>query len=199
MSEVVAYHVVFCTHGFWLPNDPRGSKSIEVRAEALRRFGPATSTSARQSVAALPHDKSMRQAAKQTLVYPEVVFDGHQALAIARGFAKMVAKSKYLVHACSILPSHIHLVIRRHSYSIEQVVRLLRQAGTRHLLSEGRHPFADERSLRGRLPSVWAQDFWKVFLFTADDIRRSVLYLERNPERDGKRPQHWSFVTPFTD
>src|SRR5438309_1500358 len=100
MAEVIAYHVVCCTHGFWLPNDPRGSKSIEVRARNLRVFGPATPTSETRSVARIPHDKEIRRAAKRALVYPEVFLNGHQAASIGRGFAEMVAKSKYVIYAC---------------------------------------------------------------------------------------------------
>ena len=47
------------------------------------------------------------------------------------------------------------------------------------------------------LPSVWAQDFWKVFLYTEEDIRARIRYVEENPLKEGKRRQRWSFVTPF--
>jgi hypothetical protein len=197
MATVLAYHAIFCTHGFWLPNDPRGSQSTEVRADNLRPFGPATKTDERHSVAAAPHDLTARRRAKELLVYPEVVFDGYQALSVARGFAAATAKSGYVIHACSILPCHVHLVIRRHRYAIEQVGRLLRQSATGHLLRDGRHPFAGQRTAAGRLPSVWAQDFWKVFLFDEAAIRRANCYVEDNPVREGKRPQRWSFVTPL--
>jgi len=137
----------------------------------------------------------VRRSAKAAMAYPEVVLNGHQALNVGRGFAGMVAKSQYVVHACSILPEHTHMVIVRHSYSIEQVVRLLRQAATTQLLKDGRHPFV--RGADGRLPSVWAQDFWKVFLFTEDDIAREIDYVEQNPVKEGKPRQTWPFVTPF--
>jgi REP element-mobilizing transposase RayT len=148
MAEVLAYHVIFCTHGFWLPNDPRGSQSTVVRASSLKAFGPATPTGERDSVAHRPHDVTKRHHAKQELVYPEVIFDGHQALSVAHGFAVMTAKSGYAIHACAILPSHVHLVVARHRYPIEQVVRLLRQEATRQLLADGRHPFAAQRHRR---------------------------------------------------
>lgn len=194
MARVIAYHVVLCTHGFWLPNDPRESYSTEVRSESLRRFGPATTTSSRRSVAGQKHDFQVRRIAKTALKYPEVVLNGVQARSIAVGFGEQVAKCGYRIYACSILPEHAHLVVGRHSYPIEQVVRLLRQSATERLLSDGLHPF--ERDTSGRLPSVWAQDFWKVFLFKDDDIRRAVRYAEDNPEKEGKRRQRWSFVIP---
>jgi REP element-mobilizing transposase RayT len=197
MAEVLAYHVICCTHGFWLPNDPRGSQSTVVRAPNLHPFGPATATEERGSVAHRRHDAAKRRRAKEELIVPEVLFDGGQALSVGHGLAAMTAKSGYRVYACSILPSHLHLVIAKHHYSIEQVVRLLRQQATRQLLEEGRHPFAAMRSTTGRLPSVWAQDFWKVFLFNPDEIRQRIAYVEENPVKEGKRRQHWPFITPF--
>ena len=197
MGEVLAYHVTFCTHGFWLPNDPRGSQSAVVRAPHLQPFGPATPTGGRESAAHRPHDAAKRQRAKKELVYPEVVFTGRQALSVGRGFAARTAKSGYVIHACAILPCHVHMVIARHSYSIEQVVRLLRQQATCRLLEDDLHPFAALRTSAGRLPSVWAEDFWKVFLFTTEEIRQRISYVEENPLKEGKPRQHWSFVTPF--
>jgi len=44
---------------------------------------------------------------------PAVVFDGHLALSVARGFASMVEKSAYRIFACAILPEHVHLVLGR--------------------------------------------------------------------------------------
>jgi REP element-mobilizing transposase RayT len=196
-DEPLASHVIFCTRGFWLPNDPRGSCSTTVRAANLRPSGRATAADERRSLAAVPHDRALRAAAKRALVLPEVVFDGRQALSVANGFADMVAKAGYVVHACSILPCHVHMVVLRHCYPVDQVVRLLRQAATRRLLADGLHPVAALRTANGRLPSVWAQDFWKVFLYSEQDIREKIAYVEDNPVKEGKRPQRWRFVTPI--
>ncbi len=129
--------------------------------------------------------------------YPEVEFTGRQALSVTQAFGAAAAKSGYTIYACCILPKHAHLVVERHSYPIEQVVRLLRQWATLRLLNDGLHPFADQRSSTGRLPSVWAQDFWKVFLFDAEDMVRAIQYVENNPLREGKQRQRWSFITPY--
>jgi REP element-mobilizing transposase RayT len=197
MARVIAYHVVFTTHGFWLPNDPRGSGSTVVRYEPLRRFGPATPVTTRRSVAGQPHNRQLRRTAKQAMRYPQVVLTGHQALGIAHGFRAITTKCGYRIHACSILPQHVHMVIARHRYGIEQVVRLLRQGGTDRLLADGRHPFADQRASNGRLPSVWGQDFWKVFLFTPEEVRERIQYVDDNPVKEGKRRQRWPFVIPY--
>jgi REP element-mobilizing transposase RayT len=197
MRPVIAYHVTFSIHGFWLPNDPRGSGSLAVRFEPLQAFGPATYDPAPRSVARRPHDGRSRQAAKTLMKYPEVVFDGRQALSVGCGFAAQIKKSEYRIYACSILPQHVHLVIARRHYPIEQVVRLLRQAGTARLLADGLHPFAALRGSNGRLPSIWTQDFRKVFLFTPTEVVHRVQYVEDNPEKEGKRRQRWPFTVPF--
>src|SRR5207253_853287 len=156
--QVIAYHCVLSTYGFWLPNDTRGSNSFEVRAINLKPFGPATPvTDTRRSVANRRHDRALRLAAKKALIRPEVEFTGLQARSVAAGFGNRVRRSGYRVRACSILPQHVHLVISRHWYSVEQVGRLLRQSGTAQLLADELHPF--EREPNGRLPSVWGQDF----------------------------------------
>src|SRR5437867_2130734 len=113
---VIAYHVIFGAYGFWLPNDPRGSWSDFVGAWELFRYGPATKVDDRRSYAHDPHDRELRLEAKNALKYPPVVIDGHQALSIAKGFAKAARKSGYIIYALAILPDHIHMILGRHSY-----------------------------------------------------------------------------------
>jgi hypothetical protein len=36
-----------------------------------------------------------------------------------------------------------------------------------------------------------------VFLHDDEEILRAIGYVERNPAKEGKRPQRWSFITPF--
>ncbi len=50
---IVGYHCIFGMYGFWLPNDPRGSWSDFVGSWNLFRYGSATKTTARTSVARL--------------------------------------------------------------------------------------------------------------------------------------------------
>ena len=45
---------------------------------------------------------------------------------------------------------------------------------------------------------MWAQDFWKVFLYDEEAIVAAIRYVEENPVKEGKRPQKWPFVTPFS-
>src|SRR5579864_3071797 len=101
---VLGHHLIISAYGFWLPNDPRGSWSDFVRAWELAKFGEATKVETRQSVAAAPHNRMLRQAAKESLKYPPVIFTGVQAQSIGAGFANYLNRSQVVVWACSILP-----------------------------------------------------------------------------------------------
>ncbi|MDB5329986.1 MAG: Transposase [Phycisphaerales bacterium] len=194
MRRVIAFHTIITTYGFWLPNDPRGSWSDFVRAWELLEFGPATRTSEHRSLARDPHNYRERLAAKKHLARSPVKFNGIQARAVARGFANYVARSGCVIHACAALPCHAHFVIARHRYSIEKVATLLKGAATRELIDENIHPFADDSYRDGTLPTPWARKSWSCFLDCDDDIARAIAYVERNPIKDGKRAQEWSFV-----
>src|SRR6516162_6452412 len=94
---ILASHVIFSTYGFWLPNDPRGSWSDFVGAWELFRFGPATKIDTTRSVAAAPHNRETRMAAKQSLKYPEVHFTGIQAKTVAEGFKESIERGKVTI------------------------------------------------------------------------------------------------------
>ena len=197
-GPVLAYHLIITTYGFWLPNDPRGSWSDFVRAWELFLFGgPATRTRERRSLARNPHDVRKRLEAKRHLAHDPVRFTGVQARAVARGFASYVGRSGIAVYACSILPTHVHLVVARHAYPVEMIARLLKGAAPTQLLREGLHPFASAPYRDGTLPTPWARKQWSVFLGDEKGIIRAINYVENNPLKDRKRPQRWSFVVPF--
>ena len=198
LPRVIAYHLIITAYGFWLPNDPRGSWSDFVRAwELFLVGGRATRTQERRSLARDSHDIRKRLEAKKHLVRPDVAFTGVQALTIANGFADYARRVGLIIYACSILPKHVHLVIARHTCSIEQVSRRLKQAATTALLDANLHPFQNERYADRRCPSPWTRKEWSVFLDSPRDIVRAVEYTNRNPEHEGRPRQRWSFVTPY--
>jgi REP element-mobilizing transposase RayT len=178
---VLAYHIIFCAYGFWLPNDPRGSWSDFVGAWELLRFGPATKTNTRRSVAGASHDWASRRAAKGALKYPPVSFDGMPARAVGRGFSLC---KNITILACSIMPEHVHLVIGRCAYPVETAVNQLKGRATKQLRAERICPASD----------CWARGQWKVFLNSQRDIGRAIKYVEDNPAKEGLPPQRWSFV-----
>ena len=191
---VIAYHLILTFYGFWLPNDPRGSWSDFVGSWELFRYGPATKTTERRSLAHQEHDRASRKAAKSASKYPPVQFTGLQARAVARGFAGYAARSGLPVWACAILPDHVHLVLGRPRIQVERVVIQLKGDATEQLTSEGIHPLADRQRDGERAPKCWARGEWKVFL-DPEDVRRAIRYVEGNPLKERKQRQGWSFVT----
>jgi REP element-mobilizing transposase RayT len=193
---VHGYHVIWGAYGFWLPNDPRGSWSEFVYAWELARFGKATWSADRIEVE--PTEYAVwRAAARKVLKYPAVTFTNRQAQSVGEAMGDFVRKNRLFVWACSILPEHVHLIVGRHRYTIEQVANLLKGAAQRRLIETGLHPLLKHRNARGRVPSMWADKRWKVFLDSEDAIESAIRYVEENPGREGKPPQHWSFVMPF--
>lgn len=189
-----AYHVIFGMYGFWLPNDPRGSWSQFVASWDLFRYGPATKVTNRRSHAWDEHDREQRLAAKNALKYPPVTLSGLQALSVARGLATVSESSGYRIHACAILPDHVHLVLGRHHYPIEQVIRRLKQAAGLKLKEDSVHPLG---YVQGPLPTVFARRFWNCFIDSDDYARAAIDYVQRNPLKEGKPKQIWSFITPW--
>ena len=191
---IIAYHIIFGTYGFWLPNDPRGSWSDFVWAWELFRFGgPATKVDTRQSLAASPHDYEKRMEVKKHLKYPAVAFNGEQARAVARGFAKAVDISRLPIYACSIMPDHVHLVLGQCHSTAEKVAKQLKQNATIRLNEEKIHPLAQFEGP----PTPWAESCWKVFLYDDESVFRAIQYVENNPVKEGKKIQQWSFVREY--
>jgi REP-associated tyrosine transposase len=135
---ILAHHCIFSMYGFWLPNDPRGSGSDYIGAWELLRYGCATKLQSRRtSVAHAEHDKCRRMASKQALRYPPVQLNGEQALVIIDGFRTAIKEANYKVHACAILPDHVHLVIGAHRRGIRTIVGHLKSRATRQLRMHG--------------------------------------------------------------
>jgi REP element-mobilizing transposase RayT len=196
---VLGNHVIIGARGFWLPNDPRGSWSEFVGSWDLFRYGPATKTTERHSVAYRPHDHVLRREAKTALKYPAVEFTGLQAKAIGDAFASYVKSSGLVVWACAILPDHIHLVLARHRLLVEQLVIQLKGAATERLIEAGLHPYQHLKDRQGRTPKCFGRGEWKVYLDAVEAISRAIQYVEENPKKEGKPAQRWSFVVPFRD
>ena len=187
-NMILAYHVIFSTYGFWLPNDPRGSWSDFVESWELLRFGKATKVTTARSLAAAAHDGRLREGAKRALKYPPVRFSGRQALAVAHGFMQASREGQYAIYACSILPEHVHVVLGRHERDVGRIVGHVKGRATQHLAREGLWPDPDR--------PVWGHGNWKVFLDTPEGVRRAIDYVEGNPAKEGRPRQRWSFVVP---
>ncbi|HVT26374.1 MAG TPA: hypothetical protein VHE81_00005 [Lacipirellulaceae bacterium] len=198
LARMLGWHLIFSTYGFWLPNDPRGSGSKRVRARHIYEAGgEATKVQTRRSVAHQPHDVKLRRVAKESLKYPAVELTGVQARAAAHGIAAVCAKIGLVVHACAMLPDHVHLVVGKHPFDGGELIACLKRAATRGMNAEGLHPMREFARADERLPSPWAAGGWNVILFTPEQMRAAVRYVEENPVGAGLKPQLWSFVAPY--
>jgi REP element-mobilizing transposase RayT len=198
MLRTLAYHVIVSTYGFWLPNDPRGSWSDFVGAWELFRYGGhATKVDTSESLARQRHDRKRRSEVKRHLKFPPVHFTGLQARAVATGFHRAVLEGEYAIHALAILRDHAHLIIGRHDRSISQIVAHLKARATQQLALEGLHPLARFADETGVIPSPWARKYWKVFIDREEWVCNAIDYVERNPEKEGKRRQSWKLIVPY--
>lgn len=151
------WHLIISAYGFWLPNDERGSGSSRVRAQHLYDVaGEATKVFTTHSVAHRPHDVRLRRTAKKAPKYPAGQLTSVQARAVGRGIAAVLPKVGLVVHACAIMPDHVHVVAAAHNFDGDEIIECLKRAGTRGLNAEGLHPFKDYPRANGRLPSPWA-------------------------------------------
>jgi len=194
---IYAHHCILGFYGFWLPNDPRGSGSDYIASWELFRYGPATKTTSRRSVAHQPHDHALRLAAKSALQHPPVELTGEQAVVVAEGFRQAIEEAGYRIHALAILPEHLHAVICWHPREIRLIVSHLRAKATRALRDLGKPPFSRGARTALALQPVWGEHGWNVALDDLKSVDRAVRYVEANPQKEGKPRQHWSLVVPF--
>jgi REP element-mobilizing transposase RayT len=199
LMGILAAHVIFSAYGFWLPNDPRGSWSDFVRNLEIFRYGSATKTTARHSLAHDEHDREVRRQAKYALKYPPVQFSGVQARSVATGFSRAVHESGYRAYAFAIMPNHVHGVVgAEKDRRFEQIVGHLKGRATTQLVRDGLHPFAGAE--KEKTPSVWSHGVgWKVFLNSDEDILRAIDYVQKNPTKEGYKAQQWKFARDYVN
>ncbi len=194
---IVGYHCIFSTYGFWLPNDPRGSWSQFVASwDLFCAGGPATKLNTRRSVATAvlrPQQIQRRKAAQASLRSQPVVLSGRQARAMGMAFSAVCAVKHYRVHACAIMPQHVHLFVGRTATDIRTVIGDFKRFATMELYRQNIHP---AQLGTPQCTTIWARGCWCVYLH-ADDVQRVIGYINKNPQRDGLPPQHWNCVTPW--
>ena len=54
-----------------------------------------------------------------------------------------------------------------------------------------------QRQSRWQGRPVWGGPGWKVFLYSPEDIRRTIRYIQNNPTKLGLPPQRWGFVKDY--
>src|SRR5258708_36119811 len=182
---VVGYHLIWTAYGWWLPNDPRGSSSHEIRVERLEDLGDLHYGRKRIQ----PPSRELRafyERAGGLLKHPLLTFNEDDFPTIADGFRRVIEEQRYTCYACSIMPD-VHMIIRKHKHSGEAMIYNLQQRSKELLL-------VDQRRDVGH--PVWGGPGWKVFL-SVDDIRRVIQYVEDNPIKIGLPVQRWDCVKQY--
>ena len=63
--------------------------------------------------------------AEPLLRYPLLELTGDEVTAAARGLADCITKHRYTCYACAILQDHIHLLLRKHKHTAEEMIENL--------------------------------------------------------------------------
>lgn len=182
---IFAHHLILHGYGHWLPNDPRGSGSIEVREEKLVTLGNVHHGRRRvqPSREAL---KGFYRKAEPLLEHTPIWFDDAKRQALGQAFGETIGQERYTVWACAILRNHVHFCIRRHRDNATIMWRRLAEESSRVL-----RLFAGV----GAGHPVWSKRPYKVFLYDRGEVARVIDYIENNPVKEGLPKQTWPFVT----
>jgi len=185
---VIAYHLIWTVYGWWLPNDPRGSGSKTIRKDILKELGDLHY--GRKPIQ--PANREVRQfqaKARPLLQHPLLAFDETIRGAVADALSEVIQQQRYTCYACSVMPDHVHILMRKHKHLAEEMIELLKEVSRSQLffrgLVAGDHP-------------IWASGSgWKVFLDEPKDVRRTIGYIENNPLEIGLPKQSWPFVKEY--
>ena len=184
---VIGHHLILHGYGHWLPNDPRGSGSREVRKEELKELGPAHFGRKKVQPRRTELREFKREAAPR-LEFAPIWFEEAERQAVGQAIGDVVQNVGYTVWACAVLKNHVHLCVRRHRDESVTIWRAFAEESRKQLclLAEipGDHP-------------VWSERPYKVFLYTPEDVERVINYIEENPEKEGLPAQSWDFITAY--
>lgn len=184
---ILAHHLILHGYGHWLPNDPRGSGSQEIRQDKFTdlgeiHFGRKRVQPSREEL------KRFKRKALPRLEFPLIWFDDAKRQALGDALGDVVRRERYTVWGAAVLSNHLHLCIRRHRDDATTMWHKLanecRQMLCLFAESPPDHP-------------VWSNRPYKVFLYTPEEIRQRIDYISQNPVKEGLSPQHRPFVQPY--
>lgn len=136
---VHGYHLVWTAYGWWLPNDPRGSGSREIRVEAIKNLGDIHY--GRKDVQPSSTDlRAFLAESKDLLKYEPRIFTTNEIQIIAASFAQTIGDNRWVCHACAIMPGHVHLLRGRRLDTAETIVETLQEESRAALIEAGCFP-----------------------------------------------------------
>jgi len=184
---IIAHHLIWTAYGWWLPNDPRGSTSHEIRSDVIAQLGELH-YGRKQVQPAGWEVRAFYREAQDLLRHPLLTFSADEIQAVGESFAELAGGRRYTCYACAILPDHVHVLIRKHRDKAEEMIANLQEASRLRLRELG---------LRSPDHPVWGGPGWKVFQDHPDDVRRTIRYIHDNPRKLKLPPQRWRFVSEY--
>jgi REP element-mobilizing transposase RayT len=184
---VIAHHLVWTAYGRWLPNDPRGSNSHYIASEVIAELGELHRGRKKVQPAGWVI-RDFYERAREVLLFPLLTFDEAARAEIAAAFAAVVGAERYTCYACAVMPDHVHLLVRKHKHTAEEMIDRFQRA-SRDRLAETHHRTTDH--------PTWGGPGWKVFLDHPDEVRRTIAYIENNPLPLRLPKQQWPFVKAY--
>lgn len=134
---VIAHHLIFTVYGRWLPNDPRGSSSREVRNSILEDLGELHF--GRKDIQ--PDGRVIREfyrEAGKRLEHEALGLTAADRAIVADSFAAAMVRETFTCWACAIMGDHVHLVMRKHKDLGEEMIALLQDESASKLREAGK-------------------------------------------------------------
>ena len=185
---VAGYHLIWTVYGYWLPNDPRGSTSRDIRVEAIAELGEHHYGRKEKQ----PTSKELRsflQESRDVLAHSVLPLDDDDLTIVGTAMGAVVAQRRYICYECAVMPDHVHILIRRHGDRAEDMVEALQTAAKAALFEAGKRPANHP---------VWTDGpGWKTFVNTQRQFVNEVKYIGNNPLKAGRPQQRWDFVQEY--
>jgi len=186
-AMVAGYQLVWTAYGWWLPNDPRGSWSPEIRVEKIMPLGDIHY--GRRLNPPLPADvRHFYAQAQDVLKHLLLTFDDEAIGVIGAALRNVVQKHKYTCYACAVMPEHVHILIRRHKHHAEEMIEHFQEQSRNAMIASGK---------RNVTHPVWGGPGWKGCLNSREEFERTVEYIRKIPGKIGKPEQIWDFVKVY--
>jgi REP element-mobilizing transposase RayT len=186
---IIAHHLMWTAYGWWLPNDPRGSTSHFIASDVIASLGELHY--GRRPIQ--PAGWAIRDfygRAPEKLEHSLLKMEPCDFPIIADGLAETIQSYRYTCWACTIMPDHVHILIRKHRDTAEQMIGRLQTGSMSAMRAAGR---------RGGDHPVWGGPGWKVFQDCPEDVERTIAYIEGNPGKMGLAEQTWGFVKEYDE
>lgn len=189
--SVIAAHLIGCLYGHWAVNDPRGSGSkgfIDLKFAPLgpihRGRKPETEQPTRDELREF-HDRH-----HQHLNFPIFWIDRAKRTEIAASIQQVIRQQGYTCYACAVCCNHFHMVIRTHRDKAQTMWQHFADA------ARDRMRLCFPAEIAPNHPVISARPY-NVLLYTPDEVRGRVQYVESNPLKEHLPRQRWGFVTPY--